>query len=90
MLSRDAERLAGAPSHDEVRDASLSLLNSNQSTSVMSPRLGTSGNLAASTAQGNGSISLNAIGSQPSPSHATLAPSMPLNRLTYLTPASPP
>lgn len=55
-----------------------------QSISVMSPRLGTFGNRSASTAQGNGSISLNATGSHPRGSQAQLAASMPLNRLMYL------
>ena len=53
-----------------------------QSTFVTSPRLGTSGNLSASTAHGNGSISAKATGSQSMYVHATDAASMPLKRLT--------
>ena len=55
-----------------------------QSTFVMSPRFGTSGYLSASTADGNWSISQNAIGSHPRQSQATDAASMPENVLTYL------
>lgn len=56
-----------------------------QSTCVMSPRLGTPGNLCASTALGNGSISENATGSHPSGPNATLAASIPEKTLMYLT-----
>ena len=52
-----------------------------QSTSVMSPRFGTSGNRSDRTALGNSSISEKSSGSHPSGSHATLAASMPLNML---------
>jgi len=58
--------------------------NSPQSISLTSPRLGTSGNLHASTADGNSSTSANASGCHPSADHATLAASTPLKRLTYL------
>ena len=65
-----------------------------QSTLVMSPMFGTSGNLAARTADGNSSISQKQTGSHPSGPAATLAASMPLNRLTYLNssprPSGPP
>lgn len=44
---------------------------------VMSPRFGTFGNLSASTALGNFSISENHAGSQPILSQATEAASMP-------------
>lgn len=60
-----------------------------QSTFVISPRFGTSGNRSASTALGNGSISLNATGSHPSWCHARVAASTPLNTDTYLTPPPP-
>lgn len=45
----------------------------------MSPKLGTSGQWWASTADGNFSISENATASQPSGSHATDAASIPLH-----------
>jgi len=55
----------------------------------MSPKFGTVGNRCASTAAGNGSISLNATGVQPNGSHATLAASMPEQTLRYLTGCHP-
>lgn len=48
-------------------------------TLVTSPRLGTDGNLALSTALGKASTSANARGSHPSVDQATDAASMPLN-----------
>ena len=60
-----------------------------QSTFVMSPKLGTFGNRSASTALGNGSISLNATGSHPSWPHASVAASTPLKTETYLTTRPP-
>lgn len=56
-----------------------------QFTFVTSPKFGTFGYLSARTADGNGSISANARASHPIPSQATLAASIPLNRLRYLT-----
>ena len=55
-----------------------------QSTPLTSPRLGTAGNLFSNSSQQNGSISANAMGSHPRGPHATLAASMPENRLMYL------
>lgn len=66
------------------RSVSCILAISFQSILVMSPRLGMLGYLCFRTADGNGSFSLNAMGCQPSGSHATEAASMPLNVLTYL------
>ena len=43
----------------------------------MSPQFGTVGKRCANTADGNGSISENATGDQPSECHAQLAASMP-------------
>ncbi len=48
-------------------------------SSVMSPWFGTSGNRCASTAEGNGSISENHVGVQPSGCTATDTDSMPLH-----------
>lgn len=59
--------------------------NSFQSILQTSPRFGTPGNLAASTAAGNSSTSANASGSHPSFDHATVAASTPLKSDTYLT-----
>lgn len=56
-----------------------SLTNPLQLTLVTSPRLGTDGNLALSTALGKASTSANARGSHPSGDQATDAASMPLN-----------
>ena len=61
---------------------------------VISPRLGTSGNRSASTADGKGSISEKATGSHPRDSHATEAASMPEQTERYFMrasfPVSPP
>ena len=57
---------------------------------VMSPRFGTCGNRALSTALGNSSISEKSSGSHPSGPHATLAASMPEKMLKYLTPTPRP
>lgn len=51
---------------------------------VMSPRFGTSGKWCARTEQGKGSISEKAIGFHPSPFHAALAASIPLQSERYL------
>lgn len=50
----------------------------------MSPQFGVSGNLWASTADGNGSISLKATAFQPNDPNATLAASIPLHTDKYL------
>ena len=55
-----------------------------QSTLVMSPRFGTSGQWYARTSDGNLSISQKATGSQGPPSSATETASIPLNKLIYL------
>ena len=55
-----------------------------QSTLVMSPRFGTSGQWYARTSDGNLSISQKATGSQGPPSSATETASIPLNKLMYL------
>lgn len=59
----------------------------------MSPTFGTSGKWCARTEQGNGSISEKAIGFHPSPFHAALAASMPLqserNLITISCPSQP-
>lgn len=60
-----------------------------QSICVMSPRFGMSGKRSASTALGNGSISLKATGSHPSWSQARVAASTPLKTETYLTTRPP-
>jgi len=55
----------------------------------MSPRFGTWGQRAASTADGNASISLNASGVQPNPWNATVAASMPEQMLMYFISSLP-
>jgi hypothetical protein len=55
----------------------------------MSPRLGTWGQRAASTADGNASISLNASGVHPKPWNATVAASMPEQMLMYFIDCPP-
>lgn len=56
---------------------------------VMSPRFGTWGQRAASTADGNASISLNASGVHPNPWNATVAASMPEHMLMYFISSLP-